>query len=357
MSPTPSVALGAVQTVVRQQRLLPVPGDVLASKGRVVLPDDVVATGERLRWPFAVPVAVLLGEEGRDASAYLLKRPGDEVDEGEVIAAKKGLFGRITESCRSPGAGIVLDFRPQDGLLTIRPKADIIEVRAGLSGKVAAVVPDRGVVIETQAIQCHGLALFGGEAWGPLRAGTNRREDVVVVGPEAAGCVVFGGRADTEAIKRAQNLGVRALVVGSVDVDTWRVLQGAGLVGLSVMVVEAVGDAPLAGRTYQLLGDAVGGRALVTPAADYGQRPLRPQVVVSLQSPTMETVEQATPRPVVGARVRICAGARCGHWGRIAALSLNPTRAVGNIICHTADVVLDDGAPVTVSLANLELVG
>lgn len=356
MSPTVPVALGARQTLVRRERLLPTQGEVLVAKGRTVRPDDVVAKGERLRLPFALPVALLLGEEGRDVSAHLLKRPGEEVGEGEIVAAKKGLFGRTAASCRSPEAGVVLDFRPQDGLLIVRPKGDDVEVCAGLAGKIAGIVPERGVVVETAAIQAHGLALVGGEVWGPLRVGSDRRDGLVVVGQEAAGCVVFGGRADADALKRARSAGAKAVVVGGVDADAWHSLRAGGFAGLAVMVMEGVGSSPLSERTFQLLREAAGRQALLSPAADFGQRPLRPELVISLHGPAQVSSE-AVPRLEIGAEVRICAGPRCGCWGKVASLNLTPIRLVGNIACPAAEVVLDDGATATVALANLELVG
>jgi len=80
-------------------------------------------------------------------------------------------------------------------------------------------------------------------------------------------------------------------------------------------------------------------------------------LLVSLPGPDHLFAKPALPRLEVGAEVRLCAGPRCGRWGRVAALRLSPTRVAGNITCPTAEVVLDDGVTETVSLANLEMVG
>ncbi|MCL4464819.1 MAG: hypothetical protein M1401_02095 [Chloroflexi bacterium] len=349
------IGLGANQRVVRLARLLPCPGEVLVSRGRVIRQEEIVARAEPSRWPFTLPVAALLGEEGKDVSSFLLKRPGEEVAEGEVVAAKRGLFGRTTATCRCPVAGMVLDFRAEEGLLVVRPIAEVIAVAAALAGRVSAIVPERGVTIETPALLLQALAMSGGESYGPLQRGSDEPGGRVGVDARAGGSVLFGGWANLETLQRAQAAGVKAVVAGSVTLEGWQAAVEGAFPGLAVLPVESLGEGPMAGQTFAALCQALGRPALVLLPADQGQCPLRPQVIVCLQAPA--PVEPPPPRLEVGAQVRIAAGGRCGLWGRVASLSLSPRQIAGTIASATADVTLEDGSTHTFPLANLELAG
>ncbi|MHB1131866.1 MAG: hypothetical protein ACYC4L_05695 [Chloroflexota bacterium] len=351
-----NVGLGARLLAVRRERVLPFVGEVVATRGRVVRADDIVARGVRPRHPFALPVAAMLGEQERNVAELLLKRPGAEIAAGELVAVKKGLFGRVSAACHCPEAGTVLEFRASDGLLIIRPKGDDVGVAAGITGKVVNVLPERGVVIETPALHCQGLALAGAETWGTLRAGADQPYGKLAPDGDCAGSLLFAGSADLVALEQARKAGAAAVIVGSVNADAWQAAQSDQLLGLSLLVVECFGDAPLAERSFDLLREAVGRPAFIGRGIDLGQAPVRPELIVSLNTWSNQ-VQPPTPRLEVGAEVRLAVGPRAGHWGRVSALDLRLTEHPCSIGAGAAEVILTDGAVLLVSPANLELVG
>ncbi len=229
---------------VLKKRMLPFPGEVLVRQGDTITSDTPVARmcylGER---PFIVPIAQRLKVELNEIEGYLIKKVGEAVHAGEIIARKKTLTARM--EVKSPVSGILEYVSPASGGVVIREKVDkselgpvtvpcasvldispgkvkmhinkkegdrvekggtlaSVSIRGGFSSKkcrspiygevmsidhatgdiivkrpveertlnafvsgvVHEIIPERGVVIETDAEVLHGVFGFGGETWG-----------------------------------------------------------------------------------------------------------------------------------------------------------------------------------------------
>ncbi|MDI6894386.1 MAG: hypothetical protein AB1503_07910 [Bacillota bacterium] len=111
------------QTVIRRERRLPFPGEVLVEVGQVVEPQTVVArTTVMPGMPYVVEVARELGVERGEVGRYLLKVPGERVATGEVLArADRGLGG--VRECRSPCEGEVETILVAHGQVLVREDA------------------------------------------------------------------------------------------------------------------------------------------------------------------------------------------------------------------------------------------
>lgn len=110
-------------TLIRRERRLPFPGEVLVELGQVVEPHTVVArTNLTPGMPYVVEVARELGVEPREVTRYLLKGPGERVTTGEVIArADMGLRG--VKECRSPCEGEIESVLAAHGQVLVREDA------------------------------------------------------------------------------------------------------------------------------------------------------------------------------------------------------------------------------------------
>jgi hypothetical protein len=351
------VRLGARRQVVRCERLLPVPGEVLVAEGDEVGPEDVIARATLRGLPVAVPVAALLGEDGRDVRERLVRRTGDSVSAGATLAVKKGFLGREAASCVSPIDGTIASLAnlPSTGSVVIVPPSRTLEMEAGIRGTVVEALPGRGAVISGPAVFAHGLVMMGASVRGPVRAGCGSASRLLEIDSDCEGWIVFGGRADEAVLELAEKTGALGLIVGSVPAQTWWLLRAGRFAGLTIVVTEAIGDAPMGETTFEELSAVQGRIAWLVPGQQLGEPPTWPEILVSLDDEL--EYEPNHPRFEIGAQVRIASGRLAGHWGRVANLPGAPQYPTYGRRPPIARVVLADGRRAEVALANLELVG
>ncbi|MDP2872728.1 MAG: hypothetical protein Q8P31_09345 [Bacillota bacterium] len=100
----------ARRTLLRRERMLPIPGELLVSKGQTVTPDTVVAKTEVLPGdPYVIDLKSEFHQTltAKQVSEAMLKRVGDRVAAGEPIAEIARGMLRERHQVRSPVDGIV----------------------------------------------------------------------------------------------------------------------------------------------------------------------------------------------------------------------------------------------------------
>lgn len=83
-----------------------------------------------------VMLAKELGVKNKDAQKYLLKKKGEKVRLGDVLAAKKGMMS--TKVLKSPVGGIVTHFNEDLGTLSITVATGSKEVKSMVKGEVVS---------------------------------------------------------------------------------------------------------------------------------------------------------------------------------------------------------------------------
>ncbi len=106
--------------LIKKQRKLPLPGEVLVEIGQEVEPDTAVARiSLRPGIPWVIPGSRLLGIEAGSLSSAMLRAVGEKVKAKEVIArVAQGIYGR--KELESPADGIIEDISDKSGRVTIR---------------------------------------------------------------------------------------------------------------------------------------------------------------------------------------------------------------------------------------------
>jgi len=106
--------------LIRKERRLPLPGEVLVKPGDIVFPDTPVAKiALRPGIPWVIPASRLLGIQPSELGKSMLKKVGDRVKTQDVIArAEQGLYGR--KEIGSPTDGVIEDISNRSGRITIR---------------------------------------------------------------------------------------------------------------------------------------------------------------------------------------------------------------------------------------------
>jgi hypothetical protein len=308
------------RALLHRERRLPLKGEVLVRSGEAVEAATVVARTELPGNVHTVNLAAKLSVDPEVVPQTLLKALGARVETGEVIARAKSLFGLAQHKAAAPVAGTLESVSKVTGQLILREPPIPVQVDAYVRGRVASVLPEEGVIVETEAAFVQGIFGVGGETGGLLR--------VVAKGPDHAlgpgdldescrGQVVVGGAYASHAtVQRAIQLGAAALVVGGFDDRDLRALLGRDLgvaitgseeLGITLVLTEGFGHMRMADRTWKLLVEHQGREASVSGATQIRAGVMRPEIVVPLG-------DHSGPVREAG---RESAGLELGSWLRV----------------------------------------
>ncbi len=280
--------------VISKARRLPAPGEVLVRLGDQVREDTPIARG-RVRNTELVEIRVdqRLGVDAMDVGAYMLRGEGDAVKKDEVIALRRSFFGSSSKVLRTPIDGTIEAFSRSAGKLLIRGLPIPIEVKAHMPGRVTELFPLEGAVVECRGAIAMGAIGVGSEARGPVEVLADGPGDVLTEGPitkSHAGKVVVGGATATpEALRKAQSVGVAALIVGGIDEKDLTDLLGHELnlgdtggerIGFTLVSLAGFGAEPLDDEALNILREHEGRLACVDGTTQIRTRMLRPEVIL-----------------------------------------------------------------------------
>ena len=156
------------QIKLNKDRRLPIKGEVFKKKGEQVEAEDIVARTNLPGNVHMLKVANLLNVSPADMADVINIKIGEEVIKGDVIAQNSGLFGLFKSEVKSPMDGIIESISDVTGQIAIRDKPIPVEVDAYVSGKVDEVIPEEGVIIQSDAAFIQGIFGIGGESRGDL---------------------------------------------------------------------------------------------------------------------------------------------------------------------------------------------
>ncbi len=366
---TPGLKIKRV-TTIRKERRLPIPGEVLVKEGDLVSFDTVVARTFVPGDPYILKVARELGVEAEDLSSYLLKKVGDRVKEGEVIARYRTLFGLINREVRSPVTGVIEDVSTTTGRMIVRGDPKPVEIKAYISGKITKVFKDEGVVVETKGAFVQGIFGVGGETNGEIKVLVDNPKEVLeadMIGEDCRGKILVGGSLVTkEALEKAIQLGARGVVVGGIrDTDLMDIvgyeigvaITGHEEIGLTLIITEGFGEMPMSKKAFEIFKEFEGYRAAMNGATQIRAGVIRPEVVIPHEKEIEETeVAELDKGITIGTLVRIIREPYFGQIGRVVSLPIELQFIETESKVRVAEIELEDGIRVIVSRANIEII-
>jgi hypothetical protein len=292
----PEQAIVERNTTIRKNRRLPTTGEALVKLGEQVNEDTVIARG-RVRNPeiTEINVAEKLGVDAYNLSGYMLKKTGDAVAREEVIALRRTFFGKSTKVCRSPLDGTIEGLSTSFGTALVRGNPIPVEVRAFIPGRVTEMFAGEGAAVECMGAVVRGAIGIGGETHGRIEAAVESPDDALTGASLDAthkGKIVIGGAVATlDALRKAAQVGVSAIVVGGVDEKDLTELLGYELgfgvtgherVGYTLIVTEGFGSNPMNEEIFRLLKENAGEHACVDGTTQIRTRMHRPEIIIPL---------------------------------------------------------------------------
>ena len=356
----------------RARRMLPVSGDMLVKAGDRVQARDVVAQTFMPGDITPLNLANLLSVSPGDVPVCMLKREGDRVTAGEVLARSKGLFGFFQSEYKAGVSGTIESISSVTGQVIIRGEPRPVQVLAFLPGEVIEVIPKEGVVIEAEVSYIQGIFGIGGEAFGPIRMACQAHDEELaadLITPAMKGAIVIGGaRMTGDAVRKAIEVGASAVVSGGMDDQDLKEILGHDLgvaitgserIGTTVIITEGFGEIAMALRTFKLLASRAGDEASVNGTTQIRAGVMRPEIVIPLTGEKQaETPEEKHTAGMleVGMPVRIIRDPHFGLIGRVESLPPEPHELASGSKARVLAVRTESGENLVVPRANVELI-
>jgi transcription antitermination factor NusG len=357
--------------LITKKRILPLKGDILVRVGEKVKPDTVVA---RTLLPGNVEpfnVANILGIPPEDIMYHMLRKEGEKVKQGEVIAKSKSFFGLFSSECKSKAEGMVESISSVTGQVLIRGNPIPVEIKAYLEGEVMEVYEREGVAVSTWGSFIQGIFGIGGETHGEICVVTKDNTEILtdkLIDKNCKDKVVVGGSLVTaDAIKKAISVEAKGIVVGGfsdkdlrdfLGYDLGVAITGSEELGITLVITEGFGQINMAEKTFNLFKSKEGQMACINGATQIRAGVIRPEVVI----PFKEDVHKKEVKEefeniglTVGYPVRVIREPYFGRLGKVSALPSALQKLESESSARVLEVEFEDGTKAIIPRANVEM--
>ena len=355
-------------TALERSRILPLKGEVLASVGDKVSRSDIVAKTDLPGDVTSVNVVNRLGIEPTEIERYMLLKPGDAVKADDVLAETQPFIKWFKSSVKSPVSGTIESVSNITGQVIIRHPPRPVSVSAYIDGTITEVVPEEGVVIETQGAFVQGIFGVGGETWGEIEVICERSDELVpadrINGEHEGRILIAGSLATKELIAQAIKSKAAGLIAGGINAEDLKNLLGYDLgvaitgtedIGITIIVTEGFGEIGMAHRTFDILQECEGKRASINGATQIRAGVMRPEIIAQTDR-TEEEKDGATGEGGLeeGDMIRVIREPYFGKLGKVASLPSELTKVESETSVRVLGVTFEDGETAIVPRANVE---
>ncbi|MEY4706197.1 MAG: hypothetical protein RL042_2402 [Nitrospirota bacterium] len=358
--------------MVRRRRMLSLPGTVLVAVGEIVRANQAVARAELPGKVYPLNLANQLGVAPDEINEYLIKKAGDPVQKDEILAENKPLIKWFKTEILSTVTGVVESVSTVTGQVLLREPPRVLELLGYVDGRIVEVIPQQGVVVETDCSLVQGIFGIGGETRGEIVIAVSSPDDMLSprhLTPDMKGKVVVGGSfISSDALARAKEVGVAGLVIGGIHDKDLRALLGYDLgvaitgteqVGFTLILTEGFGTIPMAGKTFKLLSAHAGQQASISGATQIRAGVIRPEIIIpKVGAASAHGVATVAEREGIriGDQVRIIRDPLFGKIGEVASLPSDLQKIPTESEVRVMEVRFADGSRVMIPRANIELI-
>ncbi|NLI74807.1 MAG: hypothetical protein GX442_00030 [Candidatus Riflebacteria bacterium] len=359
------------KTRFEKDRKLPMKGTVHVKKGERVTAETVVASTYLPGNVSPMNVANLLGCEPKEITDFMIRKQGDQVQKGEVLAETPGLWGFFKTKVQSVIAGTLENVSTVTGQIILREPPIPVEVHGYVDGEVAEVYPEEGIRVATLGTFIQGIFGIGGETVAPLKMVAKNPSDVLDAANITAdhkGKIIVGGSLVTApALARAIEMGVKGVIVGGYDAfdlkeflgyDLGVAITGTEDKGITLVVTEGFGKINMARKTFDLLVASEGKKTSINGATQIRAGVIRPEVVI----PLAEVKEQDVSHEVnmgmkPGSLIRIIRQPKFGSVAKVVSLPEKPAHIPTEAKVRTVEIeLLDTKERMVLPRANVEII-
>jgi hypothetical protein len=269
-------------TRIRIQRTLPTPGEILVGIGEHVDAWQKIAripTNSEIR---VVNVAQILGLDTPDLSRVMVKRRGDRVEAGEILAARRGVIPLWHKPCRSPIAGRLAAIGPS--WVVIKAESETVDLLAFVAGQVTDITDHRSVIIEMTGTHIAGACGVGGEGTGYLKIPVDDPSYTLTVDDIGLGfnnaILVGGATVSPQVLDRAREMKIRGIIVGSISASLHDSISNPPF---PIVATEGYGNLPMSRPVFDILKQFEGHKVFISGQGGGTQDSARPTIIIPLE--------------------------------------------------------------------------
>lgn len=336
-------------TYIRRARMLPDKGQILVNLHQHVNAADIVAESPQIgkHRILNIQKALDLWSAG-DAEKLMEYKVGEKVEKGDILAQTDGFLPRVV---RSPVNGQVVAIH--QGEIIIKHSIEKYRMAAGTPGVIAEILPERGVVIESNGALLQGV-------WGNTRIGQGNLRIIEQLEEEELtpslldesyrNMIVFGGFVtQPDVFDRAKDLQVRGLILSSM---TSSLASIAMKMNYPVVLMEGFGQVPVNDLALKLMHNNE--KREVSLNAEWD--PLRgekPEIFIPLPAQGNAALDYAELVP--GKTVRVTVPPYTGQSGTVVALQPGMVTLPNGKRTMVATIRLSNRRVVNIPIANMDV--
>ncbi len=325
-------------------RTIPTNGQILVHQNEELKPRDVVGKYPQSGGFRSINVSQELHVSPQEAEKYLTRTAGKSIYKGELLAEKKGFFGK--KEIKSPTDAIIESFNKETGMVMLRLLPKEVPVISGVSGIVDFIDAESGNIhIKSLVTHVYGVLGSGKMRGGFLKVIGDQKNITMEnqITPDVhQSIVVTGALVYKEAIKKALTYGAAGIIAGGINARDFKSLVGeanfrkgyGNELGISLWVEHGFGGLQITDRVFALLQQHAGqyiyidgnNRRILFPSTNPDSiaklrtvmLPIIQQEVVSLPEERIGTIEK-------GQRVRMIWPPYMGSEAIVQAVDQQPT--------------------------------
>lgn len=319
--------------------------------GDEVNPESVIAHCEVSAGQRLIKIAHSLGASSKDVQKYLLRKIGDRIYRGEIIARRRRFLGLAKKEIKSPADGVITEINA-NGDLIVKFLPTPVRLVAGAKGEVTKIGQD-SIFVKSKGIQIKGYAGDGRMREGLIKIIAAPNEFVIPqkITAESAGKILVGGSLlERATIEKAVTIGVHGLVVGGINHRDFLSLGVGTDIGTSVLITEGFGTFSMGKDIYNSLKERENQFGFISGEGKDLFVPDSKAVSVVDSTDTLWKEVQ------VGDTVRVARQHSEDVIGRVESLSQKEEVLNSGVSAEVAKVKFLSGKTITVASANIDIV-
>lgn len=187
---------------------LPSEGKILVTIGQKVSPGDPLVQGESFKRK-NLNLARLLKVKPQKIRDLLVKKIGEEVKTGEVVARKSSLLNSL--KLKSPVDGVLEKLDPQTGILTLKTLEDEL-LKSSTTGVVRKIKEGKEITIEVEGVEIEAKLGIGSKKEGILATLKITKVNLGDLTVDLADKIVAAKSWGLGSLSKAEALGIAAVL-------------------------------------------------------------------------------------------------------------------------------------------------
>ena len=352
---------------IHKERLLPLVGEVHVKKNDPVDPNQVVASTKIPGNVQMINVANELNIDPDQVSECMLCKVDENVQEGQVIAKSKGLFGLFQSEVKSPLNGSITNISEITGQAIISEDPHPIEIDAYIPGIVSKVIDGEGIEVSSSGTYIQGIIGIGGERKGLIKVIDS---DLMILDDINEDCLdnilVNKSYLSFDFYKKANEIGVAGIVCGGLDYATLTKILGyplgVAITGTekvtTVIVTDGFGKISMAPRTYDLLLNNNNKFSSINGATQIRAGVMRPEIFIGSneQFSSNKSFDEESLIISIGSKVRVIREPFFGKIGLVSSLPPELFQMNTETMSRVAEIKFENGRKELIPRSNLEVI-